>query len=97
MRLDDDGATFPTVTDQDGARQGERLHNSRNIGAEPFDRTFSRRTWARPIPAQINRDCRVTRSKMGHQSVPAAVRAGEPIDEDNRRRFIDPARSALFA
>jgi hypothetical protein len=61
------------------------VHDLGHISAVSLRRSLVRRTRAGAVPAQINRDCKVTRSKMRHLSVPVAVSAAKSVDEDDWR------------
>jgi pimeloyl-ACP methyl ester carboxylesterase len=52
----DNDPTSHAVPDQHGGRQGERLHDFRNVSPVSLDGAFDHRTWACAMSTQIRRE-----------------------------------------
>ena len=58
------------------------------ISAVPLDGALVRRARACAVPAQIDGDRKVTRSKIRHLSIPVAVSAAKSVNEDDWRTAL---------
>jgi hypothetical protein len=78
------------VADQHGGRQVQRPHDVGDVGAVLFDHACLRSAGSGAMTAQIDRHGLKLWRQKRHLRVPVAMRAGEAVEEYDRR----PALSA---
>ena len=76
------------MTDQDGGRQGERLHDLGHIRAVSLNRVLVRRARAVAMTAQIDGNGLVACGEICHLRVPVCQPATKSVDEHDRRTTL---------